>query len=97
MTIRGGESLMSNLLGNWVIIFIITTALAYIIVTILFKASTIKKGPFIISYIVLVIILDVILILNRKAVSPELFKGLSIGLLMGMFFAVKERREQKLD
>jgi uncharacterized membrane protein YoaK (UPF0700 family) len=76
------------LIGNWIVPFIITVVIAYIILITLFKASTIQKNKFVISYIIIVIIVDVILTINREKVSPELFKGLSMGLIMGMVYAV---------
>ncbi|MHC0035299.1 hypothetical protein [Pseudoneobacillus sp. C159] len=78
----------SLLTENWIVTFVITTASVYLILIKFFKASTIQRNNFIISYVILVLILDAIFILNREEVSPELFKGLSMGLLMGMVFAV---------
>jgi hypothetical protein len=82
------QNMISLLTGNWMATFLITSAIVYILLIVLFKASTLQKNKFIIGYVIIVIIFDAILILNREKVSPELFKGLSIGLLMGMIFTI---------
>jgi hypothetical protein len=82
------QKMISLLTGNWIAPFLFTSASVYILLIVLFKASTLQKNKFIIGYVMIVFIFDAILILNREKVSPDIFKGLSMGLLMGMIFAI---------
>jgi hypothetical protein len=85
--------LISLLIEYWIVSFIITALVSYMLLRTLFKLSTIQKNKFIVTYIIAIIILDTFLILNKETVSPQLFKGLSMGLFMGMFFAVVSKKK----
>ncbi len=82
---------------NWLVSFLITVLTSYLLLRTLFKANTVRKNKFIITYVIVVIIFDVILFLNKEKVSGELFKGLSIGLFMGIVFAVLRKNKTPDD